>query len=241
MCIMIREGSKMRILNFNIRLGGAKRTPQILNYLTSNDFDLIILTEFIKNKNGEDIINCLSNQGYFIQISNENGGYGSFIASKHDFLTISIEDRWAGVYIPKMDLYVLGVYVQDEPGARKNSFWTKILKYAAEYSHENVLITGDFNSCTKEDSSNGTEYYAAELNKLERIGYNDLWNCYSNDKSNRYTWFYHSGEGFRLDYAFVSLQLDQRLNEVKVWHESEVRENKVSDHSPLCIDCKLIL
>ena len=50
------RGSKMRILNFNIRLGGGKRTPQILNYLISNDFDLIVLTEFIKNKN---IVNLL--------------------------------------------------------------------------------------------------------------------------------------------------------------------------------------
>ena len=231
----------MRILNFNIRLGGGKRTPQILNYLTSNDFDLIVLTEFIKNKKGEYIINCLSTQGYFIQISNENGGYGSFIASKHDFVTKCAEDRWAEVYIPKIDLHVLGVYVPDQTGAYKNVFWQKILEYAAKHNQENVLISGDFNSCIKEDSSNGTEYYAAELNKLERIGYNDLWNCYSNDKSNRYTWFYHSGEGFRLDYAFVSLQLAQRLNEVRVWHESEVRENKVSDHSPLGIDCKLII
>lgn len=231
----------MRILNFNIRLGGGKRTPQILNYLTSNDFDLIVLTEFIKNNNGEEIINSLRNFGYRTEVSNEEGGYGSFIASKEEFVTKSIEDRWAEVYIPKLDLYVLGIYVLDQPGAYKNSFWQKILEYAADRKGENVLITGDFNSCTNEDSSNGTEYYAAELNKLERIGYSDLWNCYSNDKSNRYTWFYHSREGFRLDYVFVSLQLAQRFNEVRVWHESEVRENKVSDHSSLCIDCKLII
>ena len=226
----------MRIVNFNIRFGGQKRTPEIINYLISNDFDLIILTEFIENDNGNDINNSLTNQGFHTQASNEDGGYGSFIASKNDFITKSLEDRWAEVYIPTQDLYVLGVYVPDQPGAKKNDFWQKILEYAAEHSSENVLITGDFNSCTKEDSSNGTEYYAAELKKLEEIGYNDLWKCYSKNKSNRYTWFYHSGEGFRLDYAFVSPKLSECLENVMVWHNSELRENKVSDHSSLRLD-----
>ncbi len=116
----------MKTVNFNIRFGGQKRTPEIINYLISNDFDLIILTEFIKNDNGNDIINSLINQGFYTQTSNEDNGYGSFIASKNDFLTKSLEDRWAEVYIPKMDLYVLGVYVPDQPGAYKNIFWQNI-------------------------------------------------------------------------------------------------------------------
>lgn len=230
----------MRILNFNIRFGGQKRTPKIVNYLVSNDFDLIILTEFIKNNNGNDIIHSLCNQGYYTQFSNEEGGYGSFIASKNDFVTKSVEDRWTEVYVPKLDLHILGVYVPDQHGAIKNAFWLNILEYAEKHTKENVLITGDFNSCTKDDSSNGTEYYAKELKELEDLEYSDLWKNYSKDESDRYTWFYHSGDGFRLDYAFVSPQLAQSLNEVRVWHESEMRENKVSDHSPLCIDCKLI-
>ncbi len=225
----------MRIVNFNIRFGGQKRTPEIINYLISNDFDLIILTEFIENDNGYDINNSLSNQGFHTQASNEDGGYGSFIASKYDFLTKSLEDRWVEVYIPNMDLHVLGVYVPDQPGAMKNTFWQKILEYAAANKNKNLLITGDFNSCTKDDSSNGTEYYAKELKKLEELEYCDLWKVYTKDESDRYTWFYHSGDGFRLDYAFFSPQLAQSLDEVTVWHESGVRENKVSDHSPQCI------
>lgn len=73
-------------------------------------------------------------------------------------------------------MHVLGVYVSDQQGANKNIFWQKILEYAEVHNQENVLISGDFNSCTKEDSSNGTEYYAAELRKLEEIGFNDFGN-----------------------------------------------------------------
>jgi exonuclease III len=40
---------------------------------------------------------------------------------------------------------------------------------------KNIMIMGDFNSCTKEDSANGTDYNPKDLIKLEKLGYNDLW------------------------------------------------------------------
>ena len=77
----------MRILNFNIRFGGEKRTYKIVDYLLNNDFDMIVLTEFIKNDNGKEIIAKLVEKGYKTQPSNENGELGSFIASKEEFIT----------------------------------------------------------------------------------------------------------------------------------------------------------
>jgi exonuclease III len=227
----------MKFLNFNIRLGGQSRTPQIIDYLLCNDFDMIVLSEFILDKHGKEIIQKLANNGYKTQPSNKEG-YGLLIASKKDFKTKKLEDMWAEVYIPEMDLYVLGIYVPDQPGADKSLFWKKIIEYAAKNTKENVLITGDFNSCGKEDSSNGTEYYAKDLMKLEELGYSDLWKCYSKDKVNRYTWFYYSGEGFRLDYAFVSPKLAASLQEVIAYHNFDLRTSKVSDHSALCVNWK---
>lgn len=224
----------MRILNFNIKLGGQTRTPEIINYLISNDFYLIVLTEFIMNDKGKEIRRILTDNGYKTQASNEDG-YGSFIACKNEFVTVKVEDRWTEVHIPEIDLYVLAVYVPDQPGKPKNVFWNKILEYAEINIENNVMITGDFNSCTKDDSSNGTEYYAKDLMKLEELKYIDLWKCYSKEDSDRYTWFYHSGDGFRLDYTFISPKLDVKLEEIVIYHDSVVRKSKVSDHSPLVL------
>lgn len=229
---------KIKILTFNIKLGGQNRTPKIIDYLLSNHFDLIILTEFIMNDNGQKIIQRLTNEGYKTQASNEEEGYGSFIASKNGFMTKKVEDRWAEVYIPKMDLYVLGVYVPDQPGADKNTFWNKIIEYAENNIHENVLITGDFNSCTKEDSSNATQYHAKDLMKLEELGYIDLWKCYSKEEDDRYTWFHYSGTGFRLDYAFISPKLAASLEEVFIYHDSNLLNSKISDHSSINVNWK---
>jgi len=60
------------------------------------------------------------------------------------------------VYIPKMDLNILGVYVPVSGGTEKNLFWKRILDYSEMNINENVQIMGDFNSCTKEDSANQT-------------------------------------------------------------------------------------
>lgn len=227
----------MKLISLNLRFGGQKRTPHIIDYLLDEDADLMVLTEFMMNEKGKDIIQKISQKGYTTKPSNDDGSMGSFIASKNDFVTKNVFDRWIEVYIPKNDLYVLGVYIPDQPGEEKNIFWKRILEYAKKNIAKNVLITGDFNSCTKEDSSNGTEYYAKELMELEDMAYIDLWKNYSKEGSPRYTWFYHTGDGFRLDYAFISPKLTASLDKVIVYHDIKVREAKISDHSPLNIEC----
>ncbi len=225
----------MRILNFNIRFGGEKRTSKIVDYLLNNDFDMIVLTEFVKNDNGQEIISKLVEKGYKTQPSNVNGELGSFIACKEEFVTKNVFDRWVEIYIPKMDLNVLGVYVPDTAGTEKNQFWKEILEYAQKNEDKKVLITGDFNSCTKEDSGNQTEYNAKDLLKLGELGYIDLWKYNSTEESEGYTWFHYSGTGFRLDYAFVSTKLALTLEDVSVYSDSQIREAKISDHSPLVV------
>ena len=225
----------MRILNFNIRFGGEKRTYKIVDYLLNHDFDMIVLTEFIKNDNGKEIIDKLVKKGYKTQPSNENGELGSFIASKEEFIPRNVEDKWAEVYIPRMDLYVLGVYIPDESGFQKNLFWKKILDYAKKHIDNKVLITGDFNNCTKADSSSKTEQNTKDLMKLEELGYIDLWKYNATEESNGYSWFHYSETGFRLDYAFVSSKLAETLEDVSVYSDSQIKKSKLSGHTPLVV------
>jgi exodeoxyribonuclease-3 len=82
----------MRILNFNIQFGGGKRIKLILDYILNNDFDLIVLTEFVKNNRGEEIINKLVAEGYKTQTSNKDKNLGSFIACKEDFNVKNVDE-----------------------------------------------------------------------------------------------------------------------------------------------------
>jgi exonuclease III len=227
----------MKISNLNIRLGGSKRrNPLILDYLLKSDSELIILTEFIYNESGKQIIKELESHGYQTQPSNTEGGYGSFIASRIEMKVEKVEDRWGEVYLPEFDLNVLGVYFPAQVGKEKNDFWKKVLEYSENNSDKNILITGDFNSCSKDDSENMTEYNPQDLEKLESLSYIDLWKISSSDDAHKYTWFYHDNTGFRIDYAFVSTTLHSNIKDVSVIHDSDVRESKISDHLAMIVE-----
>ena len=61
-----------------------------------------------------------------------------------------------------------------------------------------MILIGDLNSCTKEDSANQTDYNPKDLIKLDELGYIDLWNYHSIEDSDKYTWYHATGTGFRL-------------------------------------------
>ena len=80
-------------LNFNIRFGGGKRTQLILDHILSNEFDLIVLTEFVKTNHGQEIIDKLSDNGYKTQASNDDKNLGSFVVCKEDFMVKKVDDH----------------------------------------------------------------------------------------------------------------------------------------------------
>lgn len=146
-----------------------------------------------------------------------------------------------GIELSDYNLRLLGVYVPT--GSKDKKFkdliWQEILQFAQENKDTTCIITGDFNSCTKEDSMNKTQYNAAELEKLRNIGWIDSWAHY-NDESEGYTWYSNVGNGFRFDYAFLSPKLAKELEVVDVNHDSKKREEKMSDHSPLIMEYSLL-
>ena len=79
----------------------------------------------------------------------------------------------------------------------KRIYLVKNFRLLKKHVNENVIIMGDFNSFTKDDSSNGTVYNPKDLIKLEEKGYIDLWKFNSKEESDRYTWYHPTGTGFK--------------------------------------------
>lgn len=222
----------MRILNFNTRFGGEKRTYKIVDYLLNNDFDLIFLTEFIKKDNGNEIIEKLIDKGYKTQPSNKDGDIGAFIASKEPFIAGAVEDRWVEVYILKMDLHVLGVHVPTS-SEEKNIFWKKILDYAQTNSNSQVMITGDFDIDPTSDDPD--EIDLEYLDKLEGLGYINLWKYNAVNEIKPYPIEKPKYEGFKLDHAFISSSLAAILEDVSIHPDSKIKKTNKSDDSPLVV------
>ncbi|WP_062678362.1 endonuclease/exonuclease/phosphatase family protein [Parageobacillus toebii] len=113
---------KVTFLTWNIRHGGKKtEIHNIISSVNFHDTDVIVLTEYRENENGNLITSTLKKNGWeYVQSSqppkNENG---ILIMSKIPIEkrnTISKElpqalHRWNEVYIPAIDMYVLGIHI----------------------------------------------------------------------------------------------------------------------------------
>ena len=229
----------MKLVSLNLRFGGQDRTDSILDYLMDHDADLLVLGEYQDNKNGLKIKETLKKEG-FTCITSDDDLLGVLVASKYPYSLIRREKRLIGIELSDSKLTVLGVYVPTGSNDKrfKDAVWQKILKFAQENHNTPCIITGDFNSCNKNDSMNQSQYSADELEKLINKGWIDVWGYYNNTDSERYTWYSDYGNGFRFDYVFISPELAKTIDIKQVYHDSKKREEGMSDHSPLILDFK---
>lgn len=231
----------MKIVSLNIRFGGGNSTPNIIDYLLNNESDLIVLSEFKHNKNGDIIIKSLTENGYYVQTSDKEDLLGVLVASKDELVRGEIKDRWSEISLKNSMLNVLGVYVPTSANkSYKDIFWQRILNYAEKNMDKLAIITGDFNSCCSEDSENKKEYNPEDMIKLRSLGWIDTWEKNCTDKSDRYTWYSTANNGFRLDYTFISPKFASK--DITVTHDSSVRKyidgKRLTDHSALIVEIK---
>jgi exodeoxyribonuclease III len=141
----------LRFVTLNLHWGGEKRIDSILDYLMGQNSDFLVLSEYKDNINGQKIKETLTNEGFSYKMSNDDL-LGVLIASKHDFTVIKRERRLVGIELSDYNLRILGVCVPTGSNDKrfKDVVWKKILQFAQENKDIPCIITGDFNSCTKE-------------------------------------------------------------------------------------------
>jgi exodeoxyribonuclease III len=155
---------------------------------------------------------------------------------------------------------VLGIHVPDvkrsggevnfkETLGYKKLFWEAVIRYAKDVMDrgENAVMMGDFNTgLNAVDKSSGAEdFFLSEcmsellaLKDREGRGWVDAWRKFHRKPSYvDYTWYMPNGEGYRLDYAFLSQALGGKLKRVSC---SDVeRQRGLSDHSMLIVEINL--
>lgn len=171
--------------------------------------------------------------------------------------------RWLNLALTSGDLSfeLLGVHIPDvRPGRKggpeafvksivyKQIIWDALLEYAREQlnSGKEAIITGDFNTgMNAEDQSQcgGTYYLSDRMSALKRLknrhgsGMADAWRKYHPKPGPEdFTWF-NGSCGYRLDYAFMTPGLGERLTSVEYSHHERLRG--LSDHSILLVDIRI--
>ena len=245
----------MRIISWNIQMGGGKRHRQIVDAVLSHDPDVMALSEFRANS-GARLSSVFASNGWrYLQSTNPVGReHGLCVISRTPMVRgtrclVPQESclRWLEVEFPEYGFGVGVVHIpcstqkrksrmQDEPKAR---FWDAILRSAEGRLDERCLFIGDFNTGAHGVDEQGKTFVCAEhFAKLSSLRWTDAWRQHNPDTT-EWTWYSRRkggvrGNGFRLDHAFATPTLKPRLSACRYSHEE--RERGASDHSVLVLD-----
>jgi exodeoxyribonuclease III len=232
------EPNGIRILSWNIRHGGGSRLPRIVDAISAYQPDVIILCEF--RLSGDAFLRkALFQHGYE---SVARGGCprkcnGVVIASKLPLkrkrvLSRRVEDPHRMVVAEFEDLHVVGVYMPNL--LRKTPYWDAVLRSARHFKSRPTLLIGDFNTTRHFVDEPGQVCKTSPyMDLIEAAGFRDLWR-HRNPEAREYSWYSHRGNGYRLDHAFFSASLADRVQEV--WYSHAERQAGLSDHSIILAD-----
>lgn len=240
--------SSFSLLAWNILHGGARRTAAIALRLLDHAADVIVLSEFRQTMGGQ-LRALLAEHAWEHQICSDppRGRNGMLIASRvplvrgvqppTEFSGRFLHAQVAGAGFP---LHILAVHAPDSfdqsPArvTRQAAYWRFILEVARPLAVEHALVLGDFNTGRHRTDEAGRTFRCTELlGQLCTDGYTDAWR-HQNPSARDFTWFSHTGGGFRIDAAYASRQLLERLHHAEHLHAP--RTAGESDHSALRLE-----
>jgi len=231
----------MKVLTWNLRQGGLKvHQGNIVANLRHHDPEIVVLTEY-REGHSKPIREGLEDGWRFQLSSSRNDRENSIlVAGKAEINPSShypdrpqASHRW--LECKWRDIVILAVHVpgfNDKWG--KEDFWKHVVAFGRENLDERAMIIGDFNTGLAMDAE-GTPFLLFEyMEELIELGWTDAWRS-RNPGKREFTWNSpNAGNGFRLDYAFLSSPLEDSL--IDVHHSHEEREKGWSDHSSLIVE-----
>lgn len=221
----------MKIAALNIQHGGGTRTQTITDYLMSLEADCLVLSEYRLDDKG--LASQLESLGYThqhtgAQYPKENS---VLIASRLPFVAGNATQRIAAVTF--QDLNLLGVYFPQ--GEEKRPVFRQIREMVD--SDSNAIVIGDFNTGKPFIDEGGNSFACVdEFEALEHHALIDAWRS-RNPESREFTWYSTKGNGFRIDHAFCTKSVNERISLVEYLHAP--REQKITDHSALIVELSL--
>jgi len=230
------------LLTWNLLHGGGhKRMAPITLCLLSHNADVLLLTEFRRATGGQ-IAGILADHGWHHQISTDppRSCNGLLLASRSPLSAAPTRDaRLIEADFPDLGFALLGVHIPcastgSPVRAGPSRFWKHLLARAEFRATGPCLVFGDFNTGRhRRDQVGATLPAPANLDRLEALGYVDAWRVRA-PQSREYSWFSAGGDGFRIDHAFASRTLAQRVSGAFYSHAE--REDGLSDHSAFLVE-----
>jgi len=240
----------IRCLNWNIRNPSLGRATRQMRWLEKNSFDMIVLTEVKLSQGCVYIRDRLASLGYTVVFPKpENEDYSVILAIKKffkeipeicvDFLPYRVS--FAVCNLSGKDVLITGIYVPTWRNEKKKVFLEAVEKLVKDEHLKKRfggwMILGDLNVLEPNHVPQylvykDWEYFYANFSKH---GFVDAFRFFHPNKK-EYSWFGREGNGYRFDHVFVSENTLSLLQNCFYVHE--VRSEKLSDHSAMCLEIK---
>ncbi|MEO7987296.1 MAG: endonuclease/exonuclease/phosphatase family protein [Gemmatimonadales bacterium] len=238
----------MRLLSWNILAGGGSRCAPILEVLRRYDPDIIALQETMPGR-ATDLCHVLARAGYAYRCGAPLGAHdrGQCVLSRIPFTRVAgprpphargYPRGWLEIELAGHGLRLAAVWGPPE-GRAIPAFWDAAAAWLVRRADRPFVMLGDFNAgASLVDAEDYRFRSGRAFATLAGIGLVDLWRREHGD-TREHTWFSRpgvsrTGRGFRIDHAFASRAVAERVAGCRYDHE--VRERGWSDHSLLVVD-----
>lgn len=232
----------MRLVSLNIRHGGGKRLPSLLNWVQSQRADIIIMPEWRRKSSTLIAQNLESRPPRLSYVpSNEVLGNGIAVIAEADYEVITVTPEVAAkgalACILMQELVICAAYFPQ--GGAKKPFFEALSSLTHNYRKSPFLITGDLNTGNNEiDLTKGaTQFSCADMFDALSTKHSlvDLWRRKHGMTAQAWTWC-SPKNGFRIDHAFCNLAFLSRFRHINCDYDAEPREKQLTDHSALIVD-----
>ncbi len=226
----------LKFLSWNIQQGGGSRIRGILKFITQQNPQIIVLSEFRNNDSGIFLRKQLLDKKYNFQFVSlpESDTNSVLIASRLPcqsrlFNHTGLEHAHTVIAADFEAFHLYGVYL---PHKKKHELFS-LLQSEIE-THSPALIMGDFNTGKNFIDQKGDSFwFTKELKDLEKSGMVDAFR-HVHGEVESYSWYSHQGNGYRYDHIYTSEDLLPVIRNCDYLHKG--RENKLSDHSPMILE-----
>ena len=241
----------MRILFWNIMHGGGSRAGAIVEQILEWNPDVVALAEFRGTAPSQSIARALADAGLKYQLSKVDVKHRAwnavFLASRFKLNTGTLsppEAPYAGLYwLParvetQRPIEILVTHVPYSYKYGRWKYYEMILHITTNWQLGRAVVIGDMNTGITgldEETADSEQYKDRFVHPFEALGWRDMFRVYQPD-ADAPTWYSRSGNGRRLDQAFVNAALQPYVAGCFYdWGDSEKR-GKLSGHAAILLD-----
>jgi exodeoxyribonuclease III len=227
----------VRILALNLRGGGGPRIGRLADYLCDSDADVVVACEFVPGPRGETLNARLGAAGFlsFHLPARPRGRYTVLLATRRRSTAVDPDvapaDQGRLVAARCGEVTVAGVYFNQNRD--KASLFDFLLSRPPFLGGEGMVI-GDWNTGLRRIDEPGATFACADrFEMMERRGYVDLWRRQHGSDAREVSWVSTNGLGYRIDHAFGTGPLAERVLRCDYDHSTR---GDISDHSALIVE-----